>query len=177
MVWAQKIASLGIWSRLFLSGSQKCLCWFCKLHYGFRSLNSVAESLAAFRTFGGLGRVHPKVPVIQWAALDASPDHGNTTWRGTSPRGFPHLTAQPTGTVERDSFSPATSWDSEANLSNSCLCNTAVASLCCSPSTQTQAEPELEGRLGWQPPRKGFLIKLQPLLINALGSCFLCLPF
>lgn len=108
-MWAQRTVSLGIWSRLFLSGSQKHLCRFCKLHFGFRSLNSVAKSLAASRTHGGLERIHPKVPIIQWAALDASPDHGNTTWRDMSPHGFPHLTAQPIGTMERtvSALSPA----------------------------------------------------------------------
>lgn len=83
----------------------------------------------------------------------------------------------PAGTEQRDSFSPANSWDSEANPSNAPLCKTAVTSLCCSPSTQMQAETELEGRLSQLPARKGFLIKLQPLLVSAFGSCFLYLPF
>lgn len=92
VVWAQLIASLG-WNRFSPSGSQKCPCWFCKLRFGFRGLKSVVESLAASTTFGGLERVQPEVPVTQWAALNISWDHGNTTWRGTAPRGFPHLTA------------------------------------------------------------------------------------
>lgn len=87
-------------------------------------LNTVVGGLAASRALGGLERVQqPEVPVTQRAALDASPDHGNTARGGTAPRGFPHLTAP------ARSSSPVSSCDSEMNLSNASLCNTAVTPL------------------------------------------------